>query len=254
MTCSAFSDLIKMAVHIGTSGWSYDHWRGVLYPHDAPARDRLRFYTAQFQTVELNSSYYHWPRDTSFRRWRKETPENFLLTLKAPRGLTHAARLYSPERWVERIGLAFETLSSKRGALLMQLPPQFACDYRRLDYFLRLMPAWIKVAVEFRHPTWHREEIFNLLEERGAAYCVTSGAGLPCVLRATASFVYVRLHGPDHNHLYAGSYSDQDLYWWSQRIREWEGSGRDVFVYFNNDGRGNAVRNAMALKLAFGIS
>jgi uncharacterized protein YecE (DUF72 family) len=239
-----------MAVHVGTSGWSYDHWRGVLYPHDAPALDRLNFYTAQFQTVELNSSYYQWPRDASFRRWRKGTPDNFLLTVKAPRGLTHAARLYAPERWVERIGLAFETLSSKGGVMLVQLPPQFPCDYRRLDDFLRLIPNWLRVAVEFRHPSWHCEEIFNLLEERGAAYCVTSGAGLPCVLRTTASFIYVRMHGPDHNHLYAGSYSDRDLYWWSKRIREWERTGRDIFVYFNNDGGGNAVGNAMALKIA----
>jgi uncharacterized protein YecE (DUF72 family) len=238
-----------MAVHIGTSGWSYDHWRGVLYPHDASARDRLRFYTNHFQTVEFNSSYYHWPRDASFKRWQKETPEDFLMTVKAPRGLTHAARLYAPERWVERICLAFEMLASKRGVLLVQLPPQFPCDYRRLDYFLRLMPAWIRVAVEFRHPSWHREEIFNLLEARGAAYCVMSGAGLPCVLWATASFVYLRLHGPDQNHLYAGSYSDRDLYWWSERIQEWERTGRDVFIYFNNDGDGNAVRNAMALKI-----
>jgi uncharacterized protein YecE (DUF72 family) len=181
-------------------------------------------------------------------RWQRVTPEDFLLTVKAPRGLTHASRLYAPERSVERICLAFETLASKRGVLLVQLPPQFPCDYRRLDYFLRLMPLWLRVAVEFRHPSWHREEIFNLVEERGAAYCVMSGAGLPCVLRTTAPLVYVRLHGPDHHHLYAGSYSDDDLHWWSERIREWEGDGRDVFVYFNNDGGGNAVQNAMTLK------
>jgi uncharacterized protein YecE (DUF72 family) len=239
-----------MPVHIGTSGWSYDHWRGVLYPHDAPARLRLNYYTNHFQTVELNSSYYRWPRDASFRRWRSVTPESFLLTVKAPRGLTHTSRLYAPERWVERISLAFETLASKRGVLLVQLPPQFLCDYRRLDYFLRLVPGWLRVAVEFRHPSWHSEEIFNLLEERGAAYCVMSGARLLCVLRATAPFVYVRLHGPDRYHLYAGSYSAQDISWWSERIREWEGAGRDVFVYFNNDGDGHAVRNALALRRA----
>ena len=239
-----------MAVHIGTSGWSYDHWRGVLYPHDAAARDRLGFYTNHFQTVELNSSFYRWPREAAFRRWRDVTPEDFLLTVKAPRGLTHASRLYAPERWVERIRAAFAALGPKRGALLVQLPPQLACDYPRLDYFLRLVPGWLKVAVEFRHPSWHREEIFNLLEARGAAYCVMSGAGLPCVLRATAPFVYVRLHGPDRRHLYAGSYSDPDIRWWAGRVREWQAAGRDVFVYFNNDGEGHAVRNALALKWA----
>jgi len=94
--------------------------------------------------------------------------------------------------------------------------------------------------------------IFALLAEHRAAYCVMSGAGLPCVLRATAPFVYVRLHGPDNHHLYAGSYSDDDLGWWADRIREWQDMGRHVFVYFNNDGDGNAVRNALKLKRMVG--
>lgn len=104
------------------------------------------------------------------------------------------------------------------------------------------------MAVELRHPTWQHDDVFALLERRGASYVVTSGAGIPCVLRATAPFVYVRLHGPDHHHLYAGSYSDADLGWWADRIREWTTSGRDVFAYFNNDGGGNAVRNARTLR------
>jgi uncharacterized protein YecE (DUF72 family) len=103
------------------------------------------------------------------------------------------------------------------------------------------------MAVEFRHPSWHCEEIFTLLELSGTAYCVMSGARLPCVLRATADFVYLRLHGPDHDHLYAGSYSDADLEWWAHRIREWEAAGKNVFAYFNNDGNADAVRNARSL-------
>ena len=98
-----------------------------------------------------------------------------------------------------------------------------------------------------RHASWHREEVFALLERHGAAYCVMSGAGLPCILRATAPFVYVRMHGPDHHHLYGGSYSDDDLRWWADRLGEWRAAGREAFVYFNNDGEGNAVRNALTL-------
>ena len=100
----------------------------------------------------------------------------------------------------------------------------------------------------FRNPTWHQDPTFALLEAHGAAYCVMSGARLPCVLRATGQFVYVRLHGPDHDHLYGGSYSDDDLRWWADRIQEWQGMGRDVFVYFNNDGQGHAVRNGVRLE------
>ncbi len=137
--------------------------------------------------------------------------------------------------------------------LLVQLPPGAAIDEPRLAYFLARLPSAWKFAVEFRNPTWNNEAGFGLLEQHGAAYCVMSGARLPCILRATAPFVYVRLHGPDPQFLYAGSYSDDDLRWWSNRIREWSAGGRDVFVYFNNDGEGNAVRNAMTLARLVGV-
>jgi len=132
--------------------------------------------------------------------------------------------------------------------LLIQLSPAFECDLPRLEYFLRHAPRWLRIAVEFRNPTWNREEMFHLLEREGAAYCVTIGANLPCILRATAPFVYALLHGPDPNHLYGGSYTEDDLRWWADRIGEWAAQGRDVFAYFNNDWAGNAVRNADALK------
>ena len=102
------------------------------------------------------------------------------------------------------------------------------------------MPGELRVSVEFRHPSWHQDAVFELLEQHGAAYCVMSGARLPCLVRATADFVYVRLHGPDPQHLYGGSYSDNDLRWWAERVQEWDQQGRDVYVYFNNDGHGYA--------------
>jgi uncharacterized protein YecE (DUF72 family) len=123
----------------------------------------------------------------------------------------------------------------------------------RLDYFLQLWPAAFRVAIEFRHPSWHREELFGLLERYGAAYCVMSGAHLPCILRATAPFVYIRLHGPDLDHLYGGSYPEDDLRWWADRIREWQAMGRDVFAYLNNDWGGHAVHNAESLRRVLGV-
>ena len=111
-----------------------------------------------------------------------------------------------------------------------------------------LLPSWIRVAVEFRHPSWHCEEIFALLAEHAAAYCVMSGADLPCILRATTDFVYVRMHGPDQHHLYAGSYSDADLRGGRTGYENGDAAGQDVFVYFNNDGEANAVRNARTLQ------
>jgi uncharacterized protein YecE (DUF72 family) len=123
-----------------------------------------------------------------------------------------------------------------------------AYDHARLAYFLGQLPAGLQVALEFRHPNWHQEAVFTLLEQHGAAYCVISGAQLPCMLRATAPFVYVRLHGPDHEHMYTGSYAEADLHWWAERLHEWKEMGHEVFVYFNNDGYGHAVRNASRLR------
>lgn len=237
-----------MTVYVGTSGWSYDHWQSVLYPPGTPVRDRLQWYVQRFRTVEVNSTFYHWPREATFANWYRRLPDGFLLTVKAPRGLTHAAHLFAPEVWLDRILPRLAALHEKRGILLLQLPPAMPYDRARLAGFLALLPAWLRVAFEFRHPSWQQEDVFALLEQHAAAYCVMSGAGLPCILRATAPFVYVRLHGPDPHHLYAGSYSDDDLRWWATRLDEWTGQGRDVFAYFNNDGGGNAVRNAETLR------
>lgn len=237
-----------MTIRIGTSGWSYDHWDGVLYPPGLPARDRLGVYTANFTTVELNASFYRWPREATFASWNRRLPPYFHMTVKAPRGLTHAKRLYSPEVWVERICRSWHALRDHRGMLLVQLHPAHERDDARLDWFLSRFPDWVRIAVEFRHPSWVHDDVFRLLEHRRATYVVTSGAGLPCVLRATSDIVYVRLHGPDTHHLYGGSYSDDDMRWWADRIREWDASGHDVYAYFNNDGGGNAVRNAWTLR------
>lgn len=237
-----------MNVHIGTSGWSYDHWQGIVYPHGTKLWDRLGYFVQQFQTVELNSSFYRWPKEAAFKSWQRRLPPHFLMSVKAPRYLTHNKRLYAPENWIEQVKRCWHELGDKRAVLLVQLSPKFALDYERLRYFLHLMPQWIRVAIEFRHESWHQEEVFYLLEQYGAAYCIMSGANLPCLLRATASFVYIRMHGPDSNFLYGGSYSDTDLWWWAQRIGEWKGQGKEVFVYFNNDGEGNAVRNAATLR------
>ncbi|SHN47531.1 DUF72 domain-containing protein [Cryptosporangium aurantiacum] len=235
-------------MHIGTSGWSYDHWEHVLYPPGTPTRDRLAHYVRRFSTVELNASFYRWPKTATFAGWQRRLPEGFRLTVKAPRGLTHAKRLFEPEVWVERIATCWHELGDKRGVLLVQTHPAHQRDDARLDYFLGCLPSWVPTAVELRHPSWHDEEVFRLLERHGAAYCVMSGAKLPCILRATAPFVYVRLHGPDTEHLYAGSYSDDDLCWWADRLREWAAAGHEVYAYFNNDGHGHAVRNAETLR------
>jgi len=237
-----------MAVFVGTSGWSYDHWVGVLYPRGASSLARLDAYARRFRTVEVNNTFYRWPRDEVFESWRERLPPGFVVTVKASRGLTQFRKLNDPGPWLDRMEAGVSRLGPMRGPMLFQLPPHFPRDLDRLDAFLAAIPPGRASAVEFRHPSWDVEETFAVLERRGAAYVVTSGANLPCVLRATAPFVYVRLHGPDRDHLYAGSYPEPDLRWWADRVAEWRSQGRDVFAYFNNDGYGHAVHNALRLR------
>jgi uncharacterized protein YecE (DUF72 family) len=236
-----------VAVHVGTSGWSYQHWNGVLYPPGTTSGSRLDVYSAQFDTVELNASFYRWPPPPAFAAWRDRLPAEFVFSAKAPRGLTHAKQLKAPEAWIDRIRSSWHELGARRGVLLVQLGPNHVRDDSQLDYFLGRLPAWIRVAVEFRHPSWHEEETFSVLERHNAAYCVMSGAKLPCILRATSKIVYVRLHGPAPSQLYSGCYPLEDLQWWADRIGEWRQTGHDVFAYFNNDEQGHAVRNAITL-------
>lgn len=233
---------------IGTSGWSYDHWAGVLYPPGLPVGRRRDVYTAEFDTVELNASFYRWPGERSFRTWSSALPEGFEMAVKAARGFTHARRLYQPEAWLERMAAGLAVLGERAGPLLWQLDPRQERDDARLRYALERVPPGVRVAVEPRHESWHVPAVWSLLEEHGAAYVVMSGAHLPCHLVATSGLVYIRFHGPSHDHLYAGSYSDDDLRWWADRIGEWLAQGRDVYAYFNNDGHGFAVHNARRLR------
>jgi uncharacterized protein YecE (DUF72 family) len=236
----------EMTVRIGTSGWSYDHWRGVLYPPGLKSSARLGRYVEEFDTVELNASFYRWPRESTFEGWSAQLPEDFAISVKAHRGLTHYRRLRSPEAWVERVESAWRALGDRPKVLLVQLHPDQERDDERLDHFLTCFSG-LRVAVELRHRSWDDPQVYALLERHGAAYVVMSGADLPCVLRATADLVYVRLHGPDSTALYAGSYSDDQLQWWAERIAEWSEQHHDVLVYFNNDGHGYAVQNAREL-------
>jgi len=239
-------------IRIGTSGWSYQHWGGILYPAGSNSYQQLKYYVKKFDTVEINSSFYHWPRSATFTSWYHRTPPGFLITMKAPRLLTHTKRLYGPENWIQKISADLATLNgsaSKLGPLLVQLSPYFSEDFRRLEYFLKQLPGWFQTVVEFRHPSWHHEKIFQLLEHYGVSYCVMSGYNLPCELKATASLVYVRLHGAG----YEGNYSEADLAWWAARIQDWQHQGRSIMLYFNNDGNGYAVHNALKLKEMLGM-
>lgn len=235
-------------IRIGTSGWSYDHWAGVLYPDGLPVAKRLAAYVVQFDTVELNASFYRWPKDATFEGWARRLPNGFTMSVKAQRGLTHYRRLREPEPWYERFGRCWTALGARREAMLVQLHPAMERDDARLDYFLDHMPDGIPTAMELRHPSWDDPAVYEILERHRAAYVVMSGAGLRCVPRATSDLVYLRMHGPPQDSIYAGSYTDDELRQWAERISAWHAEGRRVLVYFNNDLGGHAIRNARTLK------
>lgn len=233
-------------VHVGTSGWSYAHWRGVLY--ERGTKDLLGRFVREFDTVELNASFYHWPTDARFAAWRDKLPDGFVMSVKAPRGITHARRLQLTSPWAQRIAAGLGALGDRSGPLLVQLPPALERDDALLDDFLGALPPIARTAVELRHRSWEADEVFEILERHGAAYCIMNGPGLTTTLRVTAPFVYVRLHGPAEQEIYAGGYSDRALSEWAERIDTWRREGREVFVYFNNDLGGHAVLDARTLR------
>ena len=232
-------------LYCGACGWNYRHWKGVFYPEELRAPQWLAHYATAFDTVEINFSFYRLPERKTFERWRRETPDGFVFAVKASRYLTHIKKLSEPEEPLSRILTNSEGLAEKRGPILFQFPPNWRIDLERLEAFLRLLPPDVRAAFEFRNDTWHREELWSLLARRGAAYCMMDSPGLPLHAKTTAPFSYIRMHdGGEATH---GKYTKKALSVWAKRIEEMLATG-DVYIYFNNDFHGYAVKNALDLR------
>ncbi|QXJ19811.1 DUF72 domain-containing protein [Actinomadura graeca] len=224
---------------VGTSGWQYGDWRGVLYPPGLPQRRWLHRYAEVFGTVENNNAFYRLPARGTFEQWREATPPGFVMAVKASRFLTHMKRLRDPGEPVARLMDAAGGLGSKLGPVLLQLPPTLRCEPARLQACLRCFPSGVRVAVEPRHPSWWTAEVRGVLERHGAALCWADRLGRPVTpLWRTADWLYVRLHEGAASP--RPSYGDRALRSWAERIAP----GGDAYVYFNNDPGGAAVRNA----------
>ena len=236
-------------IRIGTSGWVYRHWQGLFYPANLPQKQWFAYYARSFDTVEINSTFYHLHNASVFEHWRQQAPGGFLYSIKASRIITHNQRLEgcqdTLETFLSRASLLGETL----GPVLFQLPPSFSLDLSRFESFLALLPQGFSYAMEFRNPTWLTEEVFALLERFGVALCIHDMPPLQVPLRITAKFVYLRFHG-DVDH--AGDYPLETLAAWVERIQTWQRNGLAVFAYFNNDTGGMAVRNALTVKQLLG--
>lgn len=244
---------------IGTSGWTYSHWKGIFYPPDLPARERLHFYAQHFPTTEVNYSFYHLPRPATYQKWYRQTPPGFVFSIKASRVITHIRRLKEvAEAWGKFLAGAL-TLKEKLGPVLLQFPPSFAAgeeEKKRLEEFLALATSVgtqpLRLALEFRHATWCSEATYELLRRYNAAWVIADSSRYPKAKTVTASFVYVRLHGPGT--LFSSPYNAAQLEELARDVRCWLASGLDVYVYFNNDFHGYALKNARELMENCGIA
>jgi uncharacterized protein YecE (DUF72 family) len=236
-----------MQIHIGTSGWHYAHWRGPFYPEDLAATKMLRWYVNQFDTVEINNSFYRLPTDDALKIWFDQTPAQFCFAVKASRYITHRKRLLDPESTVKNFLLRIEKLGRKLGPILFQLPPRWPVNLERLEQFLQVLPGTHQYAFEFRDPSWHDPAVYALLRRFNAAFCIFEIAGFQTPIEITADFVYVRLHGPGER-AYQGEYTEAQLRVWAERIAQWQKQLQKMFVYFDNDQAGFAAKNAPELK------
>jgi uncharacterized protein YecE (DUF72 family) len=225
----------------------YDDWRGVVYPESLPKREWFRHYATLFDTVELNSTFYRLPSPATVERWAALAPPGFEFALKLGAFGSHRMKLRDAASWLPNHVDRAARLGPALGPTVVQLPPRWRRATDRLDEFLHAAPTTMRWAVEIREPSWLHEETYEVLRRHDAALVLHDlVADHPVVL--TASWAYVRFHGPDaRNRRYHGSYSKERLEHWAHRIGAWSANGIDVYAYFNNDYHGHAVRNATDL-------
>ena len=240
--------MTQKAVHVGCSGWVYPHWRERFYPKGLPQRQWLPYYAAHFDTVEINNTFYRLPKPSAVEGWVAQSPPGFTFAVKASRYLTHVKRLKTVDPYVARFYEPLEALTrtEKFGPLLWQFPANFHVNLERLAGALRALPSG-RHAFEFRHESWFTEEVYGLLRDHGAALVVgdESSRWVSTPHVRTADWTYIRLHhGSRGRH---GNYSRSEIETWARRLSQWR-RDTEVFIYFNNDWEGFALRNARLLK------
>jgi len=235
-------------IHVGCSGWVYRHWKDGFYPPGLPQKRWFEHYSCQFDTVEINASFYRLPLPSTFEGWREKAPAGFRYAVKANRFITHLKKLVGCEEQVDEfIGLA-RILGPTLGPILYQLPPSLRKDLGRLDAFLGRLPPGLEHVVEFRHSSWYDEEVLALLDRRGAGFVTHDLIGLVSPRWASGRTAYVRFHGSQGK--YWGRYSEEQMAEWAGWMHEQQAAGRSAWAYFNNDIHQHAIEDARTLKRA----
>lgn len=238
-------------IRVGTSGYHYKHWLGRYYPAGTKPSGMLAHYLHDFDTVELNNTFYQLPSGSTFDAWRDATPRDFLYAVKGSRFITHMIKLKDAQRGLTNFMPRAERLGRKLGPILWQLPPGWKVNAERLEEFLSLLPPKHRYTFELRNQTWMTDAVFEVLQKYNAAFCIYELAGYQSPLEITADWTYIRLHGPTA-FKYQGSYSDAQLGEWARRIRGWSRRMKAVYVYFDNDDSAYAVDDALTLKRLLG--
>ena len=233
-----------MTTWVGTSGYNYPEWRGSFYPEKFPGAKMLPFYAQSFNTVEINYTFYRIPNTKTLAGWDRDTPEGFRLTLKAPKRITHIAKLRDCSELLEYFLRVSATLGPKLGALLFQLPPYFRKDLAVLDAFIAQVPEGTRAAFEFRHGSWMDAEVFARLRARNLALCIADSEKFSTPLEITASYGYFRLRDE--------GYTPDDLRRWAGLIRANTAGCSDVYVYFKHEEAGTGPQFARTLLAALG--
>jgi uncharacterized protein YecE (DUF72 family) len=232
--------------HIGCSGWLYRHWRGGFYPEKMAQKGWFAHYASVFDTVELNTSFYHLPKPETFTKWRDQAPFGFRYAVKAPRFITHMKKLKECGEPVETFLARARNLGEALGPILYQLPPRWAFDRERLISFLALLPTDLLHVFEFREPSWMEDSVLDLLDAHRISYCAHDMQGMKPPRRAVGPVAYVRFHGGTGK--YSGRYPDEDLLGWSDWLAAEARGGREIWAYFNNDIGGAAIHDALTLR------
>jgi uncharacterized protein YecE (DUF72 family) len=231
-------------LHIGTSGYNYPEWKGSFYPDTLPSSRMLGYYADRFSTVEINYTFYRMPTEKVVAAWAAGTPDRFSFALKAPRRITHDARLRDCADAVTRFCTVASSLGDKQAPLLFQLPPNFKKDLPRLNAFLDTVPERTRAAFEFRHPSWLDDDVFEVLRSRHLALCVADSEKLETPVVVTADYTYFRLRDE--------GYTPDDISAWAGTIRRHTAACRDVYVYFKHEEQGKGPEFAAMLRQHLG--
>jgi uncharacterized protein YecE (DUF72 family) len=233
-------------VRVGCSGWNYRHWRGAFYPDRLPVKAWFAHYAEQFETVEINNSFYRLPKAETFDAWRKQAPPGFRYSVKANRFITQAKKLNDCAAPVERMIEPTRHLGSALGPILYQLPPSLGLNLGRLETFLKLLPPDLTHVFEFRDNSWYADAVLQLLDRFHAGFVVHDFPGKVSPRWVAGGVVYVRFHGGVGK--YHGRYPEEALRDWSDWMAGEARGGRSVWAYFNNDAEAAAIDDALTLK------